>query len=279
MRRNRWIRAIVTAAVLLGLLLGGCGRALPAEDRLTVTLLSVGKADAIVLRCGGETMVIDTGEADDGRKLVEYLTDEGIGRVDVLIITHFDRDHVGGAALLAEKLTLGRVLLPDYESDRAEYTGFMHMLELRGIVSERLQTAVRFKLGSAEVLVEPPEAYLEDVGDNDMSLITTVIHGEMRLVFMGDSEKLRTRQWLAGGDKQPCDFLKVPHHGTFDKALPELLQALRPRFAAICDSARNPAEAETLDLLADFGATVYRTAEGTIRAVSDGRTLHLEQDN
>ena len=267
--------AALLLAALLSAVLSACAK--ENGDALTVTLLSVGKADAIVLQCSGQTMILDTGETDDGRKLLKYLDEQEIDRVDVLIITHFDKDHVGGAALLTEKMPPERVLLPDYESERPEYLSFLQALAAGGIEPERLQAAERFSLGGAEVLVEPPPAFLEDVGDNDRSLITTVCFGEKRLVFMGDSEKLRIRQWLNNSRPQSCDFLKLPHHGDYDKALPELLAVLRPRFAAICDSDKNPAEEKTLEALSELGVRVCRTAEGTVRIVCDGKSIRVEQ--
>ena len=68
-----------------------------AQDTLEVCFLKVGKADAIVLMCRDETMVIDCGEEDDGREVLACLKSRGVKEVDVLVITHFDKDHVGGA--------------------------------------------------------------------------------------------------------------------------------------------------------------------------------------
>lgn len=275
--QRKTILMILLLAMLLSVSLSACGQ--DAKEELTVTLLSVGRADAIVLQCGRETMVIDTGETDDGRKLLRFLGDQGVEKADLLIVTHFDKDHVGGAARLAEQLPLGRVLLPDYEGQRPEYKSFMAELGVLGLEPERLTEPLLLSLGGAEVLVEPPPAYLEEVGDNDRSLITTVTYGERRLVFMGDSEKLRIRQWLAERAPQPCDFVKMPHHGDYNKALPELLAALKPRWAAICDSDKNPAAGETLSLLREVKAQAYRTSEGTVRLICDGKDLRVEQEN
>ncbi|MDO4555742.1 MAG: MBL fold metallo-hydrolase, partial [Lachnospiraceae bacterium] len=63
---------------------------------LTVTILKVGKADAIMIQTEDKVMMIDTGEEDDKDKLAIFLKQENISKVDYLIITHFDKDHVGG---------------------------------------------------------------------------------------------------------------------------------------------------------------------------------------
>lgn len=276
--------AIILLLCLLfsAVLLAGCGEAAgtPVEP-LTVTMLSIGKADAIVLQCAGEVMVIDAGEADDGKELVNFLAWQGIQRVDALVITHFDRDHVGGAARLVKKLEVGRVLLPGYEGQNEEYAALIAQLEKSGLTPERLTKAASFSLGDAEVLVEPPLSYpaevTQDGMDNDLSLITTVTHGSQRLLFMGDAEKDRLQEWLGQEKRESCGFVKMPHHGNYNKALPSLIDTLKPQIAAICDSDKNPAEDRTLVLLERAGAAVYETKDGEIVVTSDGKSLSVTQ--
>ena len=264
-------------AVFLAALLTGCGGK-GAMEPLTVTLLRVGRADAVVLT-EDRTMVIDAGEEDDGAELTEFLRKSGVARVDVLIITHFDKDHVGGADTLVEEFPIGRVLLPDYEGRDTEYTDFLDALAAKNMAPERLTETAVFSLGAAEVRVEPPASYEAGSGevDNNLSLITTVVHGENRLVFAGDAEKRRIRQWLADSEPGTCDFLKLPHHGVYNRGLEELVEALSPRYAAICDSEKNPADSATLELLAEHDVSVLETKDGRITVFSDGARLEIHQ--
>lgn len=108
-------------------------------EPLKVTLLKVGKADAIAIQTEKNTMVIDTGEEEDGEELVFYLKNQGITQVDILLITHFDQDHVGGADTLIESMDVERVLVPDYEGTSTEYQDFMIALEEKGMTAERLK--------------------------------------------------------------------------------------------------------------------------------------------
>lgn len=106
---------------------------------------------------------------------------------------------------------------------------------------------------------------------------TTVELGAKRLVFTEDAEKKRIREWLSSGTAQPCDFLKVPHHGVYNKALPELFETLHPAYAVICDSAKNPADDRTLELLKQCGASTYQTKDGDISIVCDGESIAVTQ--
>lgn len=270
---------LLSLLLLLLLLLGGCR---PEErNLLRVSLLKVGKADAIIVQTGPETLVIDAGEEDDGEELVEFLERQGISRVDVLVITHFDKDHVGGADTLVEELEVGAVLLPDYEASSTEYLDFMKALESRDITPQRLTQPERFMLGDAVVLVEPPQACAADSDtaetDNNLSLITTIVYGENRLLFTGDAEKARLREWLSGETAVPCGFLKVPHHGVYNKALEDLLAAVTPEYAAICCSSKNPAEQKTLEALEEYQVRTFQTRDGDITILCDGERLEVSQ--
>lgn len=276
------MKRLVLLLVLFSLLLSAAACGLnPAPEPLQVTLLRVGKADAIILRYAGKTMVIDTGESDDGKDLCRALSSLGSEQVDVLLITHFDKDHVGGAATLCRKMAVGRVLLPDYVGDNTETAAFLAALAARDLVPERLRESVSFSLGDCEVLVEPPEDY-EAAGkagsDNNLSLITTVQHGKLRLVFAGDAEKQRLRQWLKTDSALPCDFLKLPHHGVYNAALPQLLRQLQPAVTVICDSDKNTAEDSTLQALEAAGTRVYETKDGTVTVLSDGKRQEISQN-
>ena len=98
--------------------------AMKQEDTLDIRFLKCGKADAIVLSCGGQTMVIDAGEEDDGEKLVSDLRAAGADHVDVLIITHFDKDHVGGAAKLIGNTEVKEIYTPSYVKPSDDYDNF-----------------------------------------------------------------------------------------------------------------------------------------------------------
>ena len=267
------------AFLAIFLLFGGCAAA--PEPTLSVTLLKVGKADAMVALAGEHALVIDAGEEDDGQEVVDFLWKNGIRRVDAMVITHFDKDHVGGADTVLEQIPVESVYLPDYEGTHPEYDEFLLAAEACGVPLVRLREAMEFPLGDAEVRIEPPESYeISDESkdsDNNFSLITTIVHGENRMVFMGDAKKQRIREWMEGGSAQRCDFLKVPHHGVYNKALPELFQALQPEYAVICCSDKNPPEPKTLAQLAQFCPHIYETRNGDVRVLSNGISLEVQQ--
>lgn len=101
--KKKGLCLLLVLLVLAGIMLGTWrqqenGRS--EKDALKVTLFKVGKADAIVVEKGNYTMVIDAGEEEDGEEIITYLENQGKDTVNDLVITHFDKDHVGGATHL-----------------------------------------------------------------------------------------------------------------------------------------------------------------------------------
>ena len=255
------------------------------NEKLKVTVLKVGKADAIVLESGEKAMMIDTGEADDAEKIVKFLKDEGVTTLDALIITHYDKDHMGGASLILEQFNVARVLIPDYEysGNREEYTAFVNSMNATSVIPEKVSEATEFAFGETAVLVEPPVDYDVDViaeavedFDNTMSLFTTVTCGEKKFLFTGDADRRRINEWLQHTSVGDVDFLKVPHHGLFNASMEDLIKATTPEYAAITCSKKNPADATTIDLLIKNGVNVFQTSDGRITAVTDGKKIKVQ---
>ena len=251
------------------------------NEKLKVTVLKVGKADAMVLTCGDAVMVIDCGEKEDGEEVLDYLAQKGAGKVDILLITHFDKDHVGGADTVVEGIPVDRILMPDYEGTGKQYKEFVDALDDLGMEPERVAEVLNLQLGDAKVKVEPPASYeipdTDDEYDNNFSLITTVDFGKNRLVFTGDIEEERISQWLESGKVKKCDVLKSPHHGLYNEPLEELVGVMQPSYAVICDSEKSPAGERTVSMLEENGAQCLQTKDGEITIVCDGENIEADQ--
>ena len=251
------------------------------RDILQVQIFKVGRADAIILMCGGKTMVIDCGEEEDGEEVLNYLKGRGQDRIDVLLITHYDKDHVGGADTVVEGITVDRVILPDYGGSSVEVQDFMDALDKARITPEKVTEDLNFTLGQAAVTVEPPSSYEIPENtvdyDNNFSLITTLEFYGKRFVFTGDIEKKRIREWLSSGSPVKCDVLKVPHHGDYNTALEDLFKVLQPSYAVICDSKKNPADELTLELLHRYGADCLQTQYGDISILCSDMGIEIHQ--
>lgn len=282
---------MVCLTALLCLCLFGCTgggetktrETLPVTGSLTVAVLQIGKADAIVIHTDNHAMLIDTGESDDGGKVLNYLNGQGISKVDYMLITHYDRDHVGGADRILNYMEVGQIIRPDYVGEREEYDVLLADIAELG-VSDRVMAAgspdLTFMLDDVQVTVNAAAktTYTNSAGvvqDNNFSLVTRLHHGNQVLLFTGDCEDDRLAELIAGDADWSADYLKVPYHGNATKLTASLVKAVNPRYAVICDSAKNPADDATLTALAR--AQVFCTKEGTVIAVSDGKSITVTQ--
>lgn len=268
---------LLLAAVLLAGLLLGCA---PATDSMTVTIPSIGKADCSILIQGDQVMVIDCGEAENSGEILQTLKGLGVTKIDCLVITHFDKDHVGGAADILNALPVSQVLEPDYtpENPQSEsYLAYRQALTDTKVPCLQVTDSKTFSLGTASVTVTGTDGKTYDKNvDNNNSLLVSVTHGGNRLFFAGDIEKQRIRD-LLDADIAQYDFLKVPHHGVYNNALPDFFQAVGMEYAVITCSNKNPAESKTLEALEALGTETYLTANGLITVSSTPSGIQIRQ--
>ena len=161
------------------------------NELFQITVLDVGKGDCILVQTGENTVMIDTGYKADREKIVQYLASHNISRLDALIISHFHKDHVGGAAGILEKIPVGMVYMPDYEGTRDTYLEMMKVIQNKGIPAQRLTADVSFQLNGAEYTIYPSAVPYdaEAENDNDVSMAATVKFSGHSAFFAGDLEE------------------------------------------------------------------------------------------
>lgn len=269
---------LLVLALLLSLT--GCGRSDAGANSMTVLYLDVGKADCTILTDGAHTVLIDCAETDDGETILSVLKENRISQIDLLIVTHFDKDHIGGVPEVLSSFSVLCVIEPDYEPENPEadaYTAYRAALELAGITPQAVSDALDVTLGNMQLsILGVGGAAYEKNTDNNNSLVVTVTHCENRFFFAGDIEKQRIADLLETGVTS-CDVLKVPHHGVYNKQLPALFAALGMKEAVITCSEKNPADEETVDLLGALGCRVWQTVNGTVRVISGQNGITISQ--
>ena len=283
-RKGPFMKATLRALLLLAaLLLFPC--AAPAQTPLRVEFFDVGKADAILITTPDARLVlIDAGTDKDGKRLAERLEAAGIDALDAMIITHFDKDHVGGADRILNALAVSRVVMPEYPKDGKQYEQFIDALSnSEGTQITRLSARESLELPLAkdgeDIALSITAAHEDDYGsgeENDFSLAIRLRYGQTRFLFPGDAEDTRQRELLAEGDVC-CDVLKVPHHGRLHDASAAFLYEAWPAIAFVSDSAEEPANHALLSLLSELGTDVHRAKDGDLVVLSDGERVWVEE--
>ena len=271
----RKLTALILATLLCLSALSGCETTPATPDKtLSVTVLPIGAADSILLKTENTAVLIDCGTKDDADIILSTLRAQGVRKLDKLIVTHYDKDHIGAAADVLKAVDVVQVIQPPYTGNTgSNYDRYKAALPFADSVISPTET-LRFSLGGVNYTVMPPTK--SDYGkntDNDVSLAVRAVHGQQRFLFAGDAEADRLLELMESGEDLAADFLKVPHHGRHNKRSTVFLGKVAPAHAVITCSDEEPAEQEVLQVLSQLGAAVYQTKTQGVTAVSDGTVL------
>lgn len=261
----------------------------PAGGLLRVSMIDVGEGDAILVEFPrGGTLLVDAGPAtrahDAGKKTVlPFLKMRGIRALDVLLITHSDADHAGGASSILEGIPVGSVI----ESPGGVATGasraYQSAARERGVPcsSPGRGAIVGVPPCARFYVLWPPRAAGRGGAvkgrspSNNSSLVCRLVYGGVSFLFTGDAEKEAESEILRSyGSFLRSDVLKVAHHGSESGTSLEFLGAVRPSLALISAGLRNRfghPSPPLLKRLREAGAGVIRTdAHGAVLLASDG---------
>ncbi len=264
-RRGVPVAAVVGSALWIGL--APAAAAPPgAPEGFRMTLLDVGQGDATLLQDGERSILVDAGLPDAG--IVAALRRAGIERLDLLVVTHADADHAGGAAAVVAAVPVGLVL--DGRDGVATAAGAALDLAMRqrGVRALQGHAGQELRVGAVRLRVlwprAEPAALHAGADPNDRAIVLEAEARGARMLLAADAES----EVLLRLDLEPADVLKVPHHGSADPGLPAVLARVLPRVAAIEVGARNTYGHPTPSTLAALSGvpTVLRTdRDGTVR--------------
>ena len=260
-----------------------------AEHLLCIRVLDTGKSDCILITLDNTVILMDTADADDYAEIADELQSLGISRIDHLILTHFDNDHIGSASKIIEDFHVAQVYMPNYVRDSGLYRALVEALEENAsrTTVTRLNDDTEIALSAGKLWINVSRVYPElshqepipeDSMDNDLSLICGIELGDFSALFLGDAEKKRCEDFLAQTQYAgQYDFIKLPHHGSHNKALRDLLTQSGVKYGVICTDAFASIEAEVVTLMRNLGALTYYSYNGTMLLRTDGKTVECKQ--
>lgn len=261
---------------------------------LEVTFLDVGQGDGAVIRFpSGRVMVVDGGkrfhDLDAGRLVVApTLWNQGIDRIDYLVATHPQIDHIGGLLFVSDRFPIGEVWMNGRRPDRWAAREFEEWLARRRIRTSTIPEKQPLWIDAVRVWrinpwAESPFGPLPKNGsENDRSIVLRVEYGRASILLTGDIEAAGERALV---DANPqwnllrSTVIKVPHHGSRSSLDPTFLRAVAPKVAVISAGATNtyghPAP-QTLRAYKRLQAAVFRTdLDGAVKIVTDGTRLDV----
>ena len=246
-----------------------------SPGNLEVHFLDVGQADCTLIKCDGYTMLIDAGEDDQGTKIQNYLKKQGVEKLDYLVLTHPDSDHIGSADVILTKFETDTVFMSDFEKETRIYIDLLQLMKDSQIEYLTPEVGDIYPLGSASFQILAPNDEYEDPNNTSIALLLT--HGENSFLFTGDAEKSAEKDMLDNGLNLAADVFHAGHHGSKTSNTEDFMDAVNPQYVVISCGADNSyglPDAEVLNRFRQNGIKVYRTDEqGTIVVSSDGRKI------
>lgn len=237
----------------------------PGTDWQVVSC-DVGQGDATVIRSLKQTMLIDVGrEPEPIGKCLEAI---GVTQIDVLLLTHFDADHVGGLAGVLERAQVRQALISPFDDDRPQVAVALGQLAEANVSVSTAEVGDRGTLGDATWVVAAPEPRAAGAEDsNDASVILRVETSQWLLLAFADAGEraqmrtVRLRNSLLNRTPGKPLIVKVSHHGSADQYA-ELFEDLRPEVALFSAGESNSYGHPTkraLEIFEKAGSAIFRT--------------------
>lgn len=248
-----------------------------AKTSIKVDILETGKSDCIVINTGDMIIMIDTAEEKNLSTIYSYMEENGYEKIDMLILTHYDKDHIGGATGVISTYDIGTVIESSFVADTKHYNNYHNALSEKGLAPIKLMENYYFSSGGCDFEIDipkKPKYHLDQ--DNNASLIVSMSYGEKRFLFCADALEIRIAEYI---DDFPgvYDFVKLPHHGSCLINYRLFLDEVRPTYAVITDSEKKPASDETLALMDMYEIEAFETRYGEINVTCDGEEIVITQ--
>ncbi|MGI9657958.1 MAG: ComEC/Rec2 family competence protein, partial [Gaiellaceae bacterium] len=245
----------------------------PAPQGLRVTVLDVGQGDSILVQAPGANILVD--QAEPRANVATRLRALGVEALDLLVFSHPQRDHLGGAPAVIERFRVGSIVDPGLDVESSDYDEALARAEERGVPVVTARQGMSFRAGGLRVDVLWPQDAGSPADDpNDLSVVLLVSYGAVDVLLTGDAES----PVLSRLDLPEIEVLKVSHHGSADEGLSAVLERIQPAVAVISAGEGNRfghPHPDTLAALRARDVVVYRTdAHGDVTLESlDGRSI------
>jgi len=268
--------ALVSGTLAVAVVVWVATRPAPAWSRpvgLRVTFLDVGQGDSVLLETPRARILVDEGPPEAG--VAAQLRGMGVRWLSALVMTHPQRDHVGGASDVIRSLDVRAVLEPGLAATGPESDAALGAARSRQVPIRVVRTGTSFRAGRLRVRVLWPEDEgLASEDPNQNAVVLVASYGETDVFLSADAESDVTSHLPL----EPVEIMKVAHHGSEDAGLAAELETLQPRIAVISCGRNNdyghPRPGTLAALAARPGLAVYRTDEdGRVVVESDGRRL------
>lgn len=251
-----------------------------ANGQLKVHFFDVGDADCMLIQQGSKSMLIDAGNNSDEAVIKKYLSNLGINKLDIVIGTHVDEDHIGSMDAVINDFEIDKFYMPESNTTTKYLDDVMRAVRKKGLQVIIPVSEQSFNLGEAVcTILAPVNMGYKEL--NNYSIVIKLQYGKTSFLFTGDAEGLSEKEMMRRGFDLAANVLKLGHHGSIRSTTGEFLDRVNPQYAVIMvgknNNYRHPHK-RTMEKLKAKGIKVYRTDEnGTIVSISDGENITFDK--
>lgn len=246
------------------------------NQNLKIYFIDVGQGDStLIITPKGKNILIDGGEGnsekyDIGKKvLLPYLLDRGIIKIDYLIVSHMDSDHVGGLIYIIENLKIGKIFIGIQSESSYQLEELLKIAQNKNIEVVVLKSGMKIDIEKdiyINILWPDANNLINENKLNNNSLVFKFVYKNFSLLFTGDIEEIAEKEILKKYENNlkilSSNILKVAHHGSKTSSSLEFLEKIKPQIALIGVGKENNfghPNKEILERLKNMNINIYRT--------------------
>lgn len=246
--------------------------------RMAAAILDVGQGQSVLIRTGNMLTLVDCGgfgQQNAGDIAANYIQAHGRNRVDLLVLTHYDADHVNGVTQLLDRLEVTTINLPDVQPENEFREEITVCAEEHGTKLEFVRENMRYDVDTGESIhvFAPLSHGLDHPNDEGLTVLATA--GEDDVLVTGDMSWKLEEILIHSVALPDVELMLAGHHGSRHSTCQHLLDAVKPETVVISAGLGNPhghPAPEILERLTEFGADIYRTdLNGTVTVHYNGR--------
>ncbi len=248
----------IFSILLLVIYVNGCAR----EKLFSVHIIDVGQGDSIFIHTlKDKRILIDAGDEEAEHTVYSYLKRKGVKKIDILIATHPDTDHIGSMDYIIDKFKISHFYMPNAKTDSEAFYNLLDSCKEKNLKIEYLTKGDRLKIDSSTTMEILSPSTITDK-NNLNSIVSLLNYKGYEFLFTGDAEKENESEILSSCNLPDIEFLKAGHHGSSSSSTDEFIEKLKPEAVAISCGYNNDyghPHRSVLDTFRENGSVVYRT--------------------
>ena len=262
---------VIKKIIIISIIISLCMIFIPRD--LQINFVDVGQGDStFIITPKNKTILIDGGGSNTGsfdvgeNTLLPYVLDKGYNKIDFMIISHFDSDHVGGLLTILEEIKVEKILIAKQEEQSENYKRFLNIVKEKNIpvIIGKEGDKINIEKDLYLDILFPESEQIEENMINNNSLVFNMHYNNFSMLFTGDIEEIAEKRIIEITNKSrlKADIIKVPHHGSKTSSTRELLEIVLPKIALIGvgkDNLFGHPSSETIDKLDELEIKTYRT--------------------